>query len=151
MNSKETYSSKTFILLQDLSLSLFGSLLAMLVARWIADPIPSFTALTLKWLVFSLIASFSGVILAGSHRKQILAILMLSASPLSGKEKRREKKRMKRKRAKKRKTGQRRRQPERERKTAAMEQKKAELPNPTAAEGREEKAGNRAEKEEGRG
>jgi len=68
MNSKETYSSKTFILLQDLSLSLFGSLLAMLVARWIADPIPSFTALTLKWLVFSLIASFSGVILAGSHK-----------------------------------------------------------------------------------
>ena len=68
MNSKETYSSKTFILLQDLSLSLFGSLLAMLVARWIADPIPSFTALTLKWLAFSLIASFSGVILAGSHK-----------------------------------------------------------------------------------
>ena len=88
-------------------------------------------------------------ILAGSRRKQILAILMLSAPPLSGKEKRREKKRMKRKRAKKRKTDQRRRQLER--KTAAMEQKKAERPNPTAAEGREEKAGNRAEKEEGRG
>ena len=88
-------------------------------------------------------------ILAGSHRKQILAILMLSASPLSGKEKRREKKRMKRKQAKKRKADQRRRQLER--KTAAMEQKKAERPNPTAAEGREEKAGNRAEKEEGRG
>ena len=90
-------------------------------------------------------------ILAGSRRKQILAILMLSASPLSGKEKRREKKRMKRKRAKKRTRDQRRRQPERERKTAAMEQKRAERPNPTAAEGREEKAGNRAEKEEGRG
>ena len=90
-------------------------------------------------------------ILAGSHRKQILAILMLSAPPLSGKEKRREKKRMKRKRAKKRKRDLRRRQLERERKTAAMEQKKAERPNPTAAEGREEKAGNRAEKEEGRG
>ena len=90
-------------------------------------------------------------ILAGSRRKQILAILMLSAPPLSGKEKRREKKRMKRKRAKKRKRDLRRRQPERERKTAAMEQKKAELPNPAAAEGREEKAGNRAEKEEERG
>ena len=90
-------------------------------------------------------------ILAGSRRKQILATLMLSAPPRSGKEKRREKKRMKRKRAKKRTRDQRRRQPERERKTAAMEQKKAELPNPAAAEGREEKAGNRAEKEEGRG
>ena len=90
-------------------------------------------------------------ILAGSRRKQILAILMLSAPPLSGKEKRREKKRMKRRRAKKRTRDQRRRQPERERKTAAMEQKKAELPNPAAAEGREEKAGNRAEKEEERG
>ena len=90
-------------------------------------------------------------ILAGSRRKQILAILMLSAPPLSGKEKRREKKRMKRKRAKKRKRDLRRRQLERERKTAAMEQKRAERPNPTAAEGREEKAGNRAEKEEGRG
>ena len=90
-------------------------------------------------------------ILAGSRRKQILAILMLSAPPLSGKEKRREKKRMKRKRAKKRKRDLRRRQLERERKTAAMEQKRAERPNPTAAEEREEKAGNRAEKEEGRG
>lgn len=68
MQTKETYSSKKFILVQDLSLSLFGSLLAMLVARWIADPIPSFTALTVKWLFFSLVATIIGILLSGSHK-----------------------------------------------------------------------------------
>ena len=48
--NEKQYASRGLILFQDTVLSLLGSLMAILLVRWMSDPIPGYTILLLKWL-----------------------------------------------------------------------------------------------------
>lgn len=48
--------------------SLLSSLLAILLIRWVSEPIPSFTILVLKWLAASLAGVALGVVASGSYK-----------------------------------------------------------------------------------
>ena len=48
--------NRKLVFLVDLALSILASLLAILLVRWVADPIPGFSTIVLKWLVVGTIA-----------------------------------------------------------------------------------------------
>ena len=53
-----THMDRRLIFLVDLALSFLASLLAILLVRWVADPIPGFSTIVLKWLGIGTIASW---------------------------------------------------------------------------------------------
>lgn len=57
-----------FSFLQDILLSLLASLLAILVIRWISEPIPGFIYLVIKWLAISLAGTLTGVLVSGCSK-----------------------------------------------------------------------------------
>lgn len=67
-NRRSEYAGSSLILLQDSVLSLVASLLAVLLARWLSDPVPGFTTFALKWLGISLVASLAGFFSTGSFK-----------------------------------------------------------------------------------
>ena len=62
------YSRARIIFLQDLMVSLLASLLAILLIRWISEPIPGFTLLVVKWLAAALVAMVAGLLLSSSYK-----------------------------------------------------------------------------------
>lgn len=56
------------VLAQDCGLSAGASLLAVLLVRWLSEPIPGFTRVVLVWLGLSLAASLLGMLISGSHK-----------------------------------------------------------------------------------
>lgn len=57
-----------FVLIQDVALSVFSSLLAILLVRWISDPVPGFTMVVVNWLAVSAVFSVLGILASGSHK-----------------------------------------------------------------------------------
>ena len=72
------------VLLQDCALSGVASLLAVLLIRWLAEPIPEFTSLVLQYMVITLAGMLCGSILAGSHRVVRRWATLRSSSRLIG-------------------------------------------------------------------
>ena len=62
------FASRRLILLQDTALSVVATVIAILLVRWLSDPIPNFTALMLHWLGISLAASILGFFVARSMK-----------------------------------------------------------------------------------
>ena len=62
------FVSRRLILLQDTALSVVATVIAILLVRWLSDPIPNFTALIFHWLGISLIASILGFFAARSMK-----------------------------------------------------------------------------------
>jgi len=58
----------SFILFQDMILSIMASLLSILIVRWVSEAIPGFTVIALKWLMFSLVFSLIGFLVTQSHK-----------------------------------------------------------------------------------
>ncbi len=56
------------VVLQDCFLSVLSSLFALLIIRWISDPIHDFTSIVFKWLLYSLIATLLGFIITGCYK-----------------------------------------------------------------------------------
>lgn len=56
--SEITHPARGLVFFVDLALSLLASLLAILLVRWVAEPIPGFSFIVLKWLLTSVVASF---------------------------------------------------------------------------------------------
>lgn len=67
-SSKEPYA----VMVMDLTISLMASLFAILFIRWLSDPIPSFTAVVLRWEALSLISSLAGFLIVGSHKISLI-------------------------------------------------------------------------------
>lgn len=67
-NDNNAYQKSSLILFQDCSLCVFASVLALLLVRWVSDPEWGFTILALKWAGCSLVASFAGIFISGSHK-----------------------------------------------------------------------------------
>ncbi len=67
-NRKRKYAGLGLILFQDCVLSLIASLLAVLLSRWLSDPVQGFTMFVLKWLGISLVASFAGFLVTGTFK-----------------------------------------------------------------------------------
>ena len=65
---KGNFASRRLVLLQDTALSVAATLLAVLMVRWLSDPIPGFSAILFRWLGASLVFSVAGFCLAGSQR-----------------------------------------------------------------------------------
>ena len=65
--NEKQYASRGLILFQDTVLSLLGSLMAILLVRWMSDPIPGYTILLLKWLSAALIGTILGILATKSH------------------------------------------------------------------------------------
>ncbi len=65
--SKE-YRSARLILLQDTGMMSLASLAAILLVRWLSEPIPGFTFIVLEWVGIALVASLLGILITGSHR-----------------------------------------------------------------------------------
>lgn len=57
-----------FSLLQDILLSMLGSLLAILAIRWISDPIPGFIFLVLKYLAAAAAGTIAGILISGCSK-----------------------------------------------------------------------------------
>ena len=81
------YGSKRLTVLQDTTLSLLGSLLSVLLVRWLSEPVPGFTRLVLLWLGVSLAGSLAGLLATGSARAvrryvSTRAVLRLSCAVL---------------------------------------------------------------------
>lgn len=57
-----------FVLIQDVALSVFSSLLAILLVRWLSEPVPGFTMVVVKWLAVSVVFSVLGILASGSHK-----------------------------------------------------------------------------------
>jgi lipopolysaccharide/colanic/teichoic acid biosynthesis glycosyltransferase len=68
MTEPRWHNIALFSLLHDLSLSLLASLFAVLVIRWVSEPIPGYTRLVLIWLGFSTLGSVSGILLSGCSK-----------------------------------------------------------------------------------
>jgi Sugar transferases involved in lipopolysaccharide synthesis len=62
------FASRRLILLQDTALSVVATVIAILLVRWLSEPIPNFTALIFHWLGISLIASVLGFFAARSMK-----------------------------------------------------------------------------------
>ena len=60
------FAPRRVILFQDTLLSVVATLLAVLLVRWVSDPIPSFTAIVLRFVAASLVLSVFGILVAGS-------------------------------------------------------------------------------------
>ena len=54
--------------MQDSILSVLASLLALLLVRWLTEPIAAFTTLLFKWIGIALVASLVGFVVADSYR-----------------------------------------------------------------------------------
>lgn len=67
MAQKKRYEKKWMILTQDLLLSMLSSLLAILLVRWISEPIPGYTTLVLKWLGVSGVFTLIGILFTKVH------------------------------------------------------------------------------------
>ena len=67
-DSSEKYNDARRVLLQDSILSVLASLLALLLVRWLTEPIPGFTRMILIWMGCALVASLVGFLAAGSYR-----------------------------------------------------------------------------------
>ena len=63
-----SFASRRLILLQDTALSVVATVIAILLVRWLSEPIPNFTALIFHWLGISLIASVLGFFAARSMK-----------------------------------------------------------------------------------
>lgn len=63
------YKRAGIVFLQDLSISLLGSLLAILLVRWLSDPIPGFTVVVLKWIGAAAAGMSAGLLLSSSHKE----------------------------------------------------------------------------------
>ena len=66
--TKRINASTRLILFQDMTLSALGSLLSLLLVRWISEPISGFSFIVLLWVGFSIIFTLSGILLSGSHK-----------------------------------------------------------------------------------
>jgi len=53
---------------QDTLLSVFASGMALLLVRWISEPIPGFTVLLLKWALVALVGTCLGIFITGFHK-----------------------------------------------------------------------------------
>ena len=62
------YATTRIIIFQDTAFSTFGSLLSILMVRWISDPIPDFTTMVLIWLGVAAVMSVAAFVLTGSAR-----------------------------------------------------------------------------------
>ena len=64
----KTKAITTRVLTQDCLLSLVASLSAILLVRWLSEPIPGFTFLVLRWLGCAAVATLAGSFLSGSYK-----------------------------------------------------------------------------------
>lgn len=71
------------VLAMDLFISLLASLFALLFVRWLANPIPNFSLLALKWAAMSIIASAAGFLIVGSHKISLVYSTIRSTSKLA--------------------------------------------------------------------
>ena len=62
------FAPRRVILFQDTLLSVVSTLLAVLLVRWLSDPIPGFSAVVLRFVLASLVLTVAGIFLAGSLR-----------------------------------------------------------------------------------
>jgi len=56
------------ILFQDMTLSVLGSLLSILLVRWISDPIPGYSWIVAIYLLSALVFTFIGILISGSYK-----------------------------------------------------------------------------------
>ena len=68
MRDKSKYTGSKWILIQDCILSLIASLFAILLVRWLSEPMPGFTWTVMKWLSGSLAGSLIGFLATGSWK-----------------------------------------------------------------------------------
>ena len=68
MSEKKLTSDVKIVLMQDIGLSLLGSLLSLLAIRWLSEPHPGFTLELAKWLLGSAVATLAGIFITGSHK-----------------------------------------------------------------------------------
>ena len=57
-----------FSVFQDVMLSLLGSLLAILIIRWVSEPSPGYIFLVLKWLAAALAGTAAGIAISGCSK-----------------------------------------------------------------------------------
>lgn len=63
-----SYSRSWVIMLQDSIVSVLSSLLAIMFARWISEPVPGFSGMVFKWLAVSFAGTFAGMLLFRTHK-----------------------------------------------------------------------------------
>lgn len=69
VNEKQpTYETANLTLLQDTVLSTAASLMAVLLVRWLSEPVPGFTTLVLAYVGIAAAATVAGSLMSGSHR-----------------------------------------------------------------------------------
>ena len=68
MRDKSKYTGSRWILVQDCILSLVASVFAILLVRWLSEPMPEFTWTVAKWQAGSLIGSLLGFLVTGSWK-----------------------------------------------------------------------------------
>ena len=66
-----SYAPRRMVLLQDTLLSVAATLLAVLLVRWLSDPIPGFSYVVLRFVGASLILSILGFLAAGSIQQVV--------------------------------------------------------------------------------
>ena len=81
--SKE-YRSARLILVQDTGMMTLASLAAILLVRWLSEPISGYTFLVLKWVGIALAASFVGMLISGSHKSVRRYATVRSIAKMSG-------------------------------------------------------------------
>lgn len=68
MKQNKKYKKSGIVLFQDCALSLFSSLLSIILVRWLSEPVPGFTFVVLKWLGMALCFTVLGILISGSHK-----------------------------------------------------------------------------------
>ena len=64
-----SFAPRRMILLQDTLLSVAATLLAVLLVRWLSDPIPRFSSVVFRFLAASLVLSVAAYLIVGSIRQ----------------------------------------------------------------------------------
>lgn len=67
-SNRGKYDLALFSIMQDIVLSLLGSLLSVLLIRWLSEPKPGFIFLVLKYLSVSAIGIIAGVLISGCSK-----------------------------------------------------------------------------------
>ena len=63
------YKRASIVFLQDLAISLLASLLALLLVRWLSEPIPGFTIMVFKWMAAAAVAISAGLLVSSSYKE----------------------------------------------------------------------------------
>lgn len=81
--TKSFFAGRKLVLFQDLTLSMAASLLAILMVRWLSNPMSEFSTRVLLWVVFAVVGTFVGALFSGLWKLDVRYLNLTTISRIA--------------------------------------------------------------------